>query len=180
MAKIAWPAPAAEGGHSAAASDSAAAVAAPADDGPRPTERDGAEHDAVPAQLGRRVAEGELNALGELGERIFLDRYAHKDMDKAHLSVGDTVVVCVDTATGQREIGVVTAVGGGHATVALDVIGDLVIAQLRLLDDVAYVRFASVYRRFTDLDGLVDEIERLRDQKQRDEEDKRQMRLIEV
>ncbi|MBK6768427.1 MAG: adenosylcobalamin-dependent ribonucleoside-diphosphate reductase [Ardenticatenales bacterium] len=41
-------------------------------------------------------------------------------MDKAHLSVGDTVVVCVDTATGQREIGVVTAVGGGHATVALD------------------------------------------------------------
>ena len=120
MAKIAWPAPAAEGGHHAAASDSAAAVAAPADDGPRPTERDGAEHDAVPAQLGRRVAEGELNALGELGERIFLDRYAHKDMDKAHLSVGDTVVVCVDTATGQREIGVVTAVGGGHATVALD------------------------------------------------------------
>ena len=115
MTKIAWPAPAAEGARPSAAADTAPSVSAPSDDGPRPTERDG-----VPAQLGRRVAEGDLNALGELGERIFLDRYALKDMDKAHLSVGDTVVVCVDTATGQREIGVVTAVGGGHATVALD------------------------------------------------------------
>lgn len=68
----------------------------------------------------------------------------------------------------------------GRSEVDSQLIGDLVIAQLRLLDDVAYVRFASVYRRFTDLDGLVDEIERLRDQKLRDEEDKRQMRLIEV
>ncbi|MBK6768428.1 MAG: transcriptional repressor NrdR [Ardenticatenales bacterium] len=68
----------------------------------------------------------------------------------------------------------------GRSEIDSQLIGDLVIAQLRLLDDVAYVRFASVYRRFTDLDGLVDEIERLRDQKQRDEEDKRQMRLIEV
>jgi ribonucleoside-diphosphate reductase alpha chain len=47
------------------------------------------------------------NALSELGEKIFLDRYAIKDAKKETLSVGDTVVVCVNLKTGQREIGVV-------------------------------------------------------------------------
>lgn len=48
-----------------------------------------------------------VNALGELGEKIFLDRYAIKDAKKETLAVGDTVVVCVNLKTGQREIGVV-------------------------------------------------------------------------
>jgi ribonucleoside-diphosphate reductase alpha chain len=48
-----------------------------------------------------------VNALGELGEKIFLDRYAVKDTKKETLAVGDTVVVCVNLKTGQREIGVV-------------------------------------------------------------------------
>ena len=65
----------------------------------------------------------------------------------------------------------------GKSEVAGPVIGELVMNHLRKLDDVAYVRFASVYRRFTDLEVLVSEIERLRDQKQRDEEQKRQMPL---
>lgn len=47
------------------------------------------------------------NALAELGEKIFLDRYAIKDTKKETLSVGDTVVVCVNLKTGQREIGTV-------------------------------------------------------------------------
>ncbi len=47
------------------------------------------------------------NQLGELGEKIFLDRYAVKDAKKASLAVGDTVVVCVNLKTGQREIGIV-------------------------------------------------------------------------
>lgn len=47
------------------------------------------------------------NALAELGEKIFLDRYAIKDAKKETLAVGDTVVVCVNLKTGQREIGVV-------------------------------------------------------------------------
>jgi transcriptional repressor NrdR len=37
------------------------------------------------------------------------------------------------------------------------VIGELVIDRLRRVDQVAYVRFASVYRRFKTLDELVDE-----------------------
>lgn len=45
------------------------------------------------------------NALAELGEKIFLDRYAVKDAKKESLSVGDTVIVCVNLKTGQREIG---------------------------------------------------------------------------
>ena len=48
-----------------------------------------------------------INALSELGEKIFLDRYAIKDAKKETLEVGDTVVVCVNLKTGQREIGVV-------------------------------------------------------------------------
>src|SRR6185436_13124076 len=48
-----------------------------------------------------------VNALAELGEKIFLDRYAIKDAKKETLAVGDTVVVCVNLKTGQREIGVV-------------------------------------------------------------------------
>jgi ribonucleoside-diphosphate reductase alpha chain len=46
------------------------------------------------------------NALSELGEKIFLDRYAIKDAKKDTLVAGDTVVVCVNLKTGQREIGI--------------------------------------------------------------------------
>lgn len=40
-------------------------------------------------------------------------------------------------------------------------IGDLVMAALRELDPVAYVRFASVYRRFEDLQAFSSEIQAL-------------------
>lgn len=65
----------------------------------------------------------------------------------------------------------------GKSEVASQVIGELVMERLRALDDVAYVRFASVYRRFTDLEVLADEIERLRESKLRAEERKRQLAL---
>jgi transcriptional repressor NrdR len=65
----------------------------------------------------------------------------------------------------------------GKTEVPSEVLGELVMARLRTLDDVAYVRFASVYRRFTDLEVLSDEIERLRESKRREEEHKRQLAL---
>ncbi|WP_444928547.1 transcriptional regulator NrdR [Microbulbifer sp. SSSA002] len=40
-------------------------------------------------------------------------------------------------------------------------IGELVMEQLRELDQIAYVRFASVYRRFEDVSEFREEIERL-------------------
>ena len=41
------------------------------------------------------------------------------------------------------------------------VIGSLIMDELRELDQVAYVRFASVYREFTDVDQFRDELETL-------------------
>jgi transcriptional repressor NrdR len=39
------------------------------------------------------------------------------------------------------------------------IVGELVMQQLRQLDQVAYVRFASVYREFKDVTDFVDEVE---------------------
>lgn len=40
-------------------------------------------------------------------------------------------------------------------------IGDMVMAELKELNDVAYVRFAAVYRKFTDLSTFMDELQKL-------------------
>ncbi|MGB5707290.1 MAG: transcriptional regulator NrdR [Arenicellales bacterium] len=42
-------------------------------------------------------------------------------------------------------------------------IGEAVMAELRELDEVAYVRFASVYRSFQDLEAFSEEVEKLRE-----------------
>jgi transcriptional repressor NrdR len=44
-------------------------------------------------------------------------------------------------------------------------IGDLVMEKLRREDQVAYVRFASVYRRFKDVSDFVQEVEAMRTRK---------------
>lgn len=41
------------------------------------------------------------------------------------------------------------------------VVGEMVMEQLRTRDHVAYVRFASVYRNFQDIDEFVEELQRL-------------------
>jgi transcriptional repressor NrdR len=40
-------------------------------------------------------------------------------------------------------------------------VGEFVMAELKKLDQVAYVRFASVYRKFEDVQAFREEIERL-------------------
>ena len=45
--------------------------------------------------------------------------------------------------------------------VASSVIGELTMSKLKELDEVAYVRFASVYRSFKDINTFMDELERL-------------------
>jgi len=52
----------------------------------------------------------------------------------------------------------------GEREVASLRIGELVMEELRLLDQVAYVRFASVYRKFEDVHAFREEIERLESQ----------------
>jgi transcriptional repressor NrdR len=53
----------------------------------------------------------------------------------------------------------------GDREVPARVIGELVMEELRQLDEVAYVRFASVYRHFEDIEAFHEEIRKLRDQR---------------
>ena len=41
-------------------------------------------------------------------------------------------------------------------------LGDMVLAKLRDLDEISYVRFASVYHEFTDVDSFMDELKKLK------------------
>ncbi|MEJ5308796.1 MAG: transcriptional regulator NrdR [Anaerolineae bacterium] len=50
----------------------------------------------------------------------------------------------------------------GRAEVPSHVIGDIVIDELRQLDEVAYIRYAIVYLGLSDLESVRNEIERLR------------------
>ena len=45
--------------------------------------------------------------------------------------------------------------------VSSEQIGEMVMEKLRSLDEVAYVRFASVYRQFQDVNSFIDELEKL-------------------
>ncbi len=54
--------------------------------------------------------------------------------------------------------------GSGEREIASRQIGEWVMEQLRALDKVAYVRFASVYHAFQDLNAFREEMERLEDQ----------------
>ena len=44
------------------------------------------------------------------------------------------------------------------------IIGEIVMDKLKALDPVAYVRFASVYRDFKDVNTFMDEIKKILDQ----------------
>lgn len=76
-----------------------------------------------------------------------------KALEKRHVSIerveeAVTKIKASLRATGEREI-------DSRA------VGELVMSQLRDLDEVAFVRFASVYRSFKDLDEFRQEIDRL-------------------
>ena len=58
----------------------------------------------------------------------------------------------------------------GDREVSARAIGELVMEELRHLDEVAYVRFASVYRRFQGVEAFREEIERLRHHRRRRDE----------
>lgn len=49
--------------------------------------------------------------------------------------------------------------------ISSDEIGEMILERLKDLDEVAYVRFASVYRRFQDIDSFMAELEALRQKK---------------
>jgi transcriptional repressor NrdR len=49
----------------------------------------------------------------------------------------------------------------GQAEIETRVIGELVMDRLRKLDDIAYIRFASVYRSYPDIQAMRQEMDRL-------------------
>ena len=46
--------------------------------------------------------------------------------------------------------------------VSTEKLGGMVMARLKPIDEVAYIRFASVYRRFQDVSGFIKEIENMK------------------
>jgi transcriptional repressor NrdR len=50
----------------------------------------------------------------------------------------------------------------GEREVSSKVLGEIIMSELKTLDDVAYVRFASVYRDFQDIDAFHQEIANIR------------------
>ena len=52
--------------------------------------------------------------------------------------------------------------------VSTERIGDMVMNELKHFNDVAYVRFAAVYRKFTDLGTFMDELQKLVNESKRD------------
>ncbi len=65
----------------------------------------------------------------------------------------------------------------GEREVASRMIGEIVMEELRTLDEVAYVRYASVYHRFHDVDSFREQIEQL-GKSRRNDPDAGQMSLL--
>ena len=57
--------------------------------------------------------------------------------------------------------GAIIRLAQGNAEIPSSAIGEAVLQQLKQVDHVAYIRFASVYREFTDLEDLKREVEDL-------------------
>jgi transcriptional repressor NrdR len=68
----------------------------------------------------------------------------------------------------------------GEREVPARTIGEFVMEELRHLDEVGYVRFASVYRSFQDAEAFREEVERLRHHRRRraEKRDSEQLPLL--
>ena len=67
-------------------------------------------------------------------------------------------IAAIETIAGEIERGLNNLM---EKEIESKVIGELIMEHLKELDEVAYVRFASVYRQFTDVNTFVSEIEKL-------------------
>lgn len=75
--------------------------------------------------------------------------------DKRQVSAAD-----LERITGEIEQSVQNSL---DREVSTDQIGQMVLARIKPLDEVAYIRFASVYRRFQDVNSFIREINELQD-----------------
>jgi transcriptional repressor NrdR len=84
-----------------------------------------------------------------------LERGIHRALEKRNISQGDIEEIVNDIEDRASLLG-----GTDHEITALQ-LGEMVLEKLYQVDRVAYVRFASVYRNFTDVDEFVREIGRI-------------------
>lgn len=87
-------------------------------------------------------------------DRNKIERGLHFAFAKRPVAQSDLKVLAEDIEREVSEMGV--------AEIASREIGELVLPRLRALDQVAYVRFASIYRDFRDLDGFAKELDALK------------------
>ena len=106
-----------------------------------------------------RVQLRELTVVKRSGRRVPFDR--DKLMRSVQISLRkrqvepERVEKMVSTIVRELET-------GGEAEISSEVIGETVMEHLRTLDDVAYVRFASVYRNFREAKDFHDVLGELR------------------
>jgi transcriptional repressor NrdR len=86
-------------------------------------------------------------------DRDKLARGIKKALEKRPHSADDVVVLLNGIEQRLHEI--------GHAEVRSSVIGELVLNTLKALDPVAYIRFASVYVGYADLEAMKREVDAL-------------------
>jgi transcriptional repressor NrdR len=98
--------------------------------------------------------------------RVIKQDGRHEEFDRSKLLRG-IMSACQKRAVSRRQIedivDLVVADLENHFTseVPSSIIGEKVMQQLQTLDEVAYVRFASVYRRFKDVNEFLTEVKGL-------------------
>ncbi len=76
-----------------------------------------------------------------------------KACEKRNISINEIESFVDDLERDLREI--------GEKEISSHVVGEKIMAKLHTIDDVAYVRFASVYREFKDVNDFFDELKNL-------------------
>jgi transcriptional repressor NrdR len=97
------------------------------------------------------------------GSRVDYDRDKIKASMTLALRKRSVPTESVDASIDRIEERLVTL---GEREVASDRVGELVMRELKKLDKVAYIRFASVYRNFEDLDEFSDAIREVKKPRQ--------------
>jgi transcriptional repressor NrdR len=90
----------------------------------------------------------------EMFDRVKLLAGLRRACDKREIGI-ERLEQIVDSV--EREL-----IDAGEKEVRAQAIGEKVMNHLRTLDDIAYVRFASVYRSFRDIDEFHAELEKLK------------------
>lgn len=107
--------------------------------------------DAIPVTVIKK------DSTRELFDKIKLLNGIMKSCYKRPVSVHQMELLVEDIET--------TLVGSGEREIESQKIGDMVIERLKDLDEVSYVRFASVYRQFTDIDTFREELDKMAKEK---------------